>query len=56
MENYIKAHDLRVWDVIESGNNVPRDAEGEKKTYHYALLYLTFLKLNLPFLATWALG
>ena len=32
MENYIKAHGLRVWDVIESGNNVPRDAEGKEKT------------------------
>ena len=32
MENYIKAHGLRVWDVIESGNNVPRDAEGREKT------------------------
>ena len=28
MENYIKAHSLRVWDVIERGDNVPLDDEG----------------------------
>ena len=25
MENYIKANGLRIWDVIERGDNVPLD-------------------------------
>ena len=31
MENYIKANGLRIWDVIERGDNVPLDDEGFEK-------------------------
>ena len=32
MENFIKAHGLRIWDIIENGNFVPKDAEDKPKT------------------------
>ena len=31
METFIKASGLRIWDVIEHGNNVPLDDEGLAK-------------------------
>ena len=31
MDNYIKANGLRIWDVIERGDNVPLDDEGFAK-------------------------
>ena len=31
METFIKASGLRIWDVIEHGNNVPLDDEGFAK-------------------------
>ena len=31
MENYIKANGLRIWDVIERGDNIPLDDEGFAK-------------------------
>ena len=31
METYIKSCDIRLWDVIERGNNVPLDDEGLAK-------------------------
>ena len=31
MENFIKASGLRIWDVIEHGDNVPLDDEGFAK-------------------------
>ena len=32
MENFIKAHGYRLWNIIQNGNLVPKDSEGTPKT------------------------
>ena len=52
METYIKSSDIRLWDVIERGNNVPLDDEGlakQRSRYtneDYALVQLNYRAMH----------